>query len=200
MKNIDQVLPYGHLTLGDENLLCKWGGVIEDSAKIISENGCTLAVELGTMFGRGAAIMSRYVTSVITIDIFEDVHLISTECGRLHYEEFYQIMPHPYEAVKNNLLRFGNISVVKNLTAGAAFEIDDNKVDLLLVDGDHTFEAVKKDFGAWSPKVKKGGYVIMHDTGDSAHWIEPRMFLKLLPGMGYRKVDSSDCSTVWIKL
>jgi cephalosporin hydroxylase len=36
-------------------------------------------------------------------------------------------------------------------------------VDLLLVDGDHTYEGVKQDFADYSPLVRSGGLVAFHD-------------------------------------
>jgi len=39
----------------------------------------------------------------------------------------------------------------------------DNKVDFLFIDGDHSYEGVKKDFEMYSPLVKKGGIIAFHD-------------------------------------
>jgi len=36
-------------------------------------------------------------------------------------------------------------------------------VDFLFIDGDHTYEGVKKDFNMYSPLVKKGGIIAFHD-------------------------------------
>jgi predicted O-methyltransferase YrrM len=40
-------------------------------------------------------------------------------------------------------------------------------LDLLFIDGDHSFEGTKKDYEIYSPLVRKGGLVIFHDVGDS---------------------------------
>jgi predicted O-methyltransferase YrrM len=37
------------------------------------------------------------------------------------------------------------------------------EVDVLLIDGDHTYQGVSKDFQMYSPLVKKGGIVVFHD-------------------------------------
>lgn len=37
------------------------------------------------------------------------------------------------------------------------------KIDLLFIDGDHTYEGVKADFQNYSPMVSKGGMVVFHD-------------------------------------
>lgn len=45
---------------------------------------------------------------------------------------------------------------VKNILGG-------RKVEFLFIDGDHTYEGVKKDFEMFSPLVKKGGIIAFHD-------------------------------------
>lgn len=41
--------------------------------------------------------------------------------------------------------------------------LDNSKLDLLFIDGDHTYEGVKKDFEIYSQFVKKGGVIAFHD-------------------------------------
>jgi predicted O-methyltransferase YrrM len=38
------------------------------------------------------------------------------------------------------------------------------KLDFLLIDGDHTYYGVKKDFEMYSKLVKKGGMIAFHDA------------------------------------
>ena len=40
----------------------------------------------------------------------------------------------------------------------------DNTIDLLHIDGWHSFDAVQSDFNRWYPKVIKGGVILLHDT------------------------------------
>ena len=45
----------------------------------------------------------------------------------------------------------------------AKMVLDGKKVDFLFIDGDHTYEGVKRDFNMYVSLVKKGGIVAMHD-------------------------------------
>jgi predicted O-methyltransferase YrrM len=39
-------------------------------------------------------------------------------------------------------------------------------IDLLFIDGDHTYKGVKQDYEMYSPLVKKGGMIVFHDICD----------------------------------
>jgi len=52
----------------------------------------------------------------------------------------------------------------------AAKRFETNSVDLLLVDTDHTYETTKRELEAWLPKIRKDGYIWLHDYGVASEW------------------------------
>jgi predicted O-methyltransferase YrrM len=42
-------------------------------------------------------------------------------------------------------------------------KLGNRQVDVLFIDGDHTYDGVKRDFDLYSPLVRKGGIVAFHD-------------------------------------
>ena len=70
------------------------------------------------------------------------------------------------EIFRNNLIRLGHtgtVEIIQEDSQQAATRFPDGSIDLVFVDGDHSYEAVKRDLQAWLPKVTKGGILSGHD-------------------------------------
>ena len=66
-------------------------------------------------------------------------------------------------------IKTGQIVVHKMTGAKAAPLIEDNSLDWVFIDDDHTYEATYENFTAFIPKVKVGGY-LLGDDHKSQRW------------------------------
>jgi hypothetical protein len=61
-------------------------------------------------------------------------------------------------------LEFGQrVHIIKSDSVAAAEDIEERSVDLIFIDGDHSYDGVRRDLLAWWPKVKRGGWLGGHD-------------------------------------
>jgi hypothetical protein len=70
---------------------------------------------------------------------------------------------------RNAMRVFQNYSnrarLIESDSIDAATLVEDGSLDLVFIDADHSYEGVRKDIEAWSPKVRKGGVIAGHDYG-----------------------------------
>ncbi|MGB7763152.1 MAG: TylF/MycF/NovP-related O-methyltransferase [Bryobacteraceae bacterium] len=83
-------------------------------------------------------------------EVFEDVE----RHNRTYYESFSRLLRMTFD--------------------DAAPLFDPETIDLLHIDGLHTYDALRRDFEIWFPKVRAGGIVLLHDIevrqGDFGVW------------------------------
>lgn len=57
------------------------------------------------------------------------------------------------------------INPIRATSVSASRLYDDESLDFVFIDGDHSYESVKDDINHWLPKVKIGGVIAGHDYG-----------------------------------
>lgn len=58
---------------------------------------------------------------------------------------------------------FPEAKTIQALSSEAVKQIKNNSIDLIFIDGDHTYEGCKADLIAYQSKLKKGGWMLVHD-------------------------------------
>lgn len=116
-------------------------------------------VEIGTHKGGSASLISKYLLMNVrlsTIDTFE-----KAPEGSFPPEK----EPPKYEEAKETIEKQGDISKVE-IVKGCSWKVADSwdkNIDMLFIDGDHRYQAVRKDFNSWEPHLVKDGYTLIHD-------------------------------------
>jgi hypothetical protein len=127
-------------------------------------------VELGTHFGASYfAFCQAIEQSGLKTKAFAVDHWQGDEHAGLYDKEVFEYVS------KINNQAFSHFSNLLKMSFDEANKLfDDGSIDLLHIDGLHTYEAVKHDYELWLPKMSEKGVVIFHDTavkeGDFGVW------------------------------
>lgn len=157
------------------------GWFSEEDRKIYSElveslpDGSTMA-ELGVCQGRSlcsiAEILRRKNIKVFAVDTFAGTESEGEAHADAKTTDWRQIF-------QENLEKFGikdlvNICTFRTDNFVLLSEIEDYSLDLVMIDADHSTEAVKKDIENWKPKLKPQGIL----CGDDWNWPSVQEALK----------------------
>ena len=72
---------------------------------------------------------------------------------------------HVYESVLNDIAyRDFSTTALRGFFSEFVEDFSDNSIDILHIDGFHTYQAVKADWELFFPKVKDNGLILLHDT------------------------------------
>lgn len=117
-------------------------------------------VELGTQMGESYfAFCQAAVENGVECRAFA----VDTWRGDQHTRPYDDVVFDEVSA--HNQAHYAGFSTLLRLTFDdAARQFENDSIELLHIDGAHTYDAVSHDFLTWWPKVKPGGVVVMHDA------------------------------------
>ena len=127
-------------------------------------------IEVGCWKGRSTACLgveivnSEKGVSLICVDSWK--YVPSTEQPVSSQTEFDKVYE---EFLKNTQVFKGFLSVIRQGSDSAADVFDNESIDFVFIDANHTYESVKADILAWLPKVKVGGIIAGHDYFTRVH-------------------------------
>lgn len=118
-----------------------------------------LLVELGTQHGTSFFCFCQSMTENRVDGL---CYAVDTWAGDEHTGEYDNSI---FETVqKHARSHYASIAyLMRMLFNDALAHFSDESVDLVHIDGLHTYEAVSEDFHNWYPKVKPGGVILFHD-------------------------------------
>ncbi len=136
-----------------------WSGHLPFARDLIASLKPRILVELGTHYGES---YFGFCQSVEEAGISCQCYAVDTWRGDSHAGQYGNEV---WEEVERyNSRWYGAFSqLLRRSFDNAQPEFSDESIDLLHIDGLHTYDAVKHDWDAWFPKVAPGGLVLLHD-------------------------------------
>jgi hypothetical protein len=137
-----------------------WSGHLPFACDVMAATWPALVVELGAFYGESyfglcqAAQEHAVPCSLYAIDTWA-----GDEQGGYYGEEIYS------DVRAYNQENYSSCSQLIRASFDEALpSFSGESVDLLHIDGHHSYESARHDFDAWLPKVRPGGIVMLHDT------------------------------------
>lgn len=138
-----------------------WGGHSFFAYDLVANTKPKTIVELGTFKGNS---LFAFAQAVKDFNLKTQINAVDTWEGDKHSGFYKNDVYNLFKRVKDRYYKDLNIIEHKMLFDDAVKNFKDSSIDILHIDGLHTYEAVKHDFETWLPKVKqKSGFILFHD-------------------------------------
>ena len=117
-------------------------------------------VEIGSYQGESTTLFAH---------MFNPKELYAVDPFLNGYDEFDGSSTGDFTNVIHNfnlrINQFSCIKHIKTLSYEAVDQFENDSLDFVYIDGDHTYEGVNKDITMYLPKIKVGGFIAGHDLG-----------------------------------
>jgi hypothetical protein len=119
-----------------------------------------VCVEVGVWKGDlSRQIAQLPISKLYLVDPWKTINDVE---GRLHNREQKEL-DDIYNIVRRRFFFNKKIQILRKFSTEAMLDIQDNSVDWIYVDGNHSYEYVKEDLAGWWPKLKSGGFLCGDD-------------------------------------
>jgi predicted O-methyltransferase YrrM len=132
---------------------------IQTLLSILSEEKVHTMLEIGTANGGTLFLFSRVLESnakIISIDLPKGRFGGGYDNFKIPFFTNFAQKDQRIFLIRADSHSESSASIVKSI-------LKNQRLDFLFIDGDHTYKGVKKDFQTYSPLVRKGGLIAIHD-------------------------------------
>jgi hypothetical protein len=158
MNDIHKVLEHSYKNVGMFQIYSE----IFEFSKFFKELNCKNVLEIGSYYGGTFFVLcklSKFEGKKISIDYpFYD--------GQADQMRQRNTQAHMRTFADNVHIITGDSHADSTLDSLKTI-LNGEELDFIFIDGDHSYEGVKKDFEMYTPFLKEGGYVGFHDVNDT---------------------------------
>jgi len=148
-------------------------------------------VEVGSWMGAStcflAAGLKGAAAKIYAVDNFQGLSTCGEDAAwyRRHFQKLGSSST--LEIFQGNFAALGFTAraepvVSDSLAAAQTLAARRGTIDLIFIDGDHSYAACQADIGAWAPFVKRGGVIAFHDFGSRASGVTQAIFEEIKAG------------------
>ncbi|MBD3244420.1 MAG: glycosyltransferase [Candidatus Moranbacteria bacterium] len=137
-----------------------WNGHFNFAYDLTANLKPDLIVELGTHYGHS---FFSFCQAVKDKKLKTKLSAIDTWQGDKHSGIYGTEVLEKVKQIKEKYYKKQNIKLLQKTFDKAKKDFSDESIDILHIDGLHTYEAVKHDFYNWKRKLKKNSVVLFHD-------------------------------------
>lgn len=132
---------------------------ILESLKILDNVKPKIMLEIGTANG-GTLFLFSHIASrdatILSVDLPAGMFGGGYPIWKIPLYKSFALSDQKIQLIRADSHRQSTLERIKSI-------LNEKEIDFLFIDGDHTYEGVKKDFEMYSPLVKNGGVIAFHD-------------------------------------
>ena len=113
--------------------------------------------EIGSYAGESAEIFAENFKKIYCVDPWEHGYDDERDWASHNNGKIVE------DAFDARVSKYDNVVKRKISSIDCSKEVRDNSIDLVYIDGNHTYEAILEDIKAWYPKIRTGGFLSGHD-------------------------------------
>jgi predicted O-methyltransferase YrrM len=116
-----------------------------------------VGIEIGVLHGETTAFLMETMPNLVLYGIDPYAEYKDWDGNIVHENDFV------YRSMEARTSKYDNFTHLRMTSDDAVNMFEDESMDFVFVDGDHSYSQVKKDLANWYPKVRKGGLFCGHD-------------------------------------
>lgn len=127
--------------------------------KILAKSKPQYLLEIGTARGGTLYLFTKIASedaTIISVDLPGGCFGSGYSGGKITYYKSFATRHEKIHLLRENSHLERTLNTVQNILSG-------HNLDFLFIDGDHTYTGVKADFEMYSPLVRQGGLIALHD-------------------------------------